>query len=59
MTTPTTRRLIASIASFGALALDAVEASRAIHTAHSHEARRLVLDRFATDSARHADRTAA
>jgi hypothetical protein len=59
MTTSTRQRLTASIAAFGALVLDAMEASRAIHTAHTPEARRIVLDRFATDSARHANRTAA
>jgi hypothetical protein len=59
MTTSTARRLTTSIASFGAIVLDAIEASRAIQTAHTTQARREVLDRFAADSARHAEQTAA
>lgn len=48
-----------SLAAFGAIVLDAVEATRSIHSAHSRECRRAVLDRFAADIERDTDRAAA
>jgi hypothetical protein len=56
---PGMQRFGRSLASFGAIVLDAIDASRAIQSAHTHEARRVVLDRFAADTSRHADRSAA
>lgn len=56
---PAVQRFTASVAAFGEIVLDAIEASRAIQTAHTPETRRAVLDRFAAQSAAHADRTAA
>ena len=43
-----------SLASVGALVLDAIEATRAIQSAHSTTDRRAVLDRFAADTTRDA-----
>jgi hypothetical protein len=56
---PAARRFTASLTSIGEVVLAAIEASRAIHTAHTPEARRVVLDRFASDSAPRTHRTAA
>ncbi len=56
---PAVRRVIGSVAAIGEIALDAIEATRAIQSAHSAEARRVVLDRFAAETARHANRSAA
>jgi hypothetical protein len=47
------------IVSVGAIVLDAIEAARGIGSAHSTADRRAVLDRFAADIARDADRPAA
>lgn len=43
-----------SLASVGAIVLDAIEATRAIQSAHSTTDRRAVLDRFAADTTRDA-----
>ena len=56
---PAVQRFTASIASFAEIMLDAIEASRAIQTAQTPEARRVVVDRFSAESTRHAHRTAA
>ena len=56
---PSMHRLGRSLASVGAIMLDAVEASRAIQSAHSNADRRAVLDRFASDTTRDASRSAA
>ena len=53
------QRLGRSLASVGAIVLDAIEATRAIQSAHSHADRRAVLDRFAADTTRDASRSAA
>lgn len=52
-------RFTSSIGSFGKVVADVIEASSAIQTARTPEARRAVIDRFAAESARHAQRTAA
>jgi hypothetical protein len=56
---PGLQRFGRSLASVGALVLDAVEATRAIQSAHSNVDRRAVLDRFAADTTRDASRSAA
>ena len=56
---PGAQRFTRSLASVGAIVLDAIEATRAIQSAHSTVDRRAVLDRFAADVTRDADRSAA
>jgi hypothetical protein len=53
------QRFTRSLASAGAVVLDAIEATRAMGSAHSTADRRAVLDRFAADTSREASRTAA
>ncbi|SOE03832.1 hypothetical protein [Blastococcus haudaquaticus] len=53
------KRFTRSLASVGAVVLDAIEATRAIGSAHSAADRRAVLDRFAADTTRDASRPAA
>ncbi len=53
------QRFTRSLVSVGSLVLDAVEATRAIGSAHSTAGRRAVLDRFAADTTRDAGRSAA
>ena len=53
------QRFTRSLVSVGAIVLDAIEATRAIHSAHSTAGRRAVLDRFAADTTRDAGRSAA
>ncbi|MFD2090814.1 hypothetical protein [Blastococcus deserti] len=53
------QRFTRSVASVGAIVLDAIEATRAIGSAHSTVDRRAVLDRFAADTTRDAGRAAA
>ena len=48
-----------SLVSFGALVLDAIEATRGVGSAHSTAGRIAVLDRFAADTTRDAGRSAA
>jgi hypothetical protein len=48
---PAVQRFTASIAALGEVVLDAIEAARAIETANTPDARRVVLDRFASRSA--------
>ena len=56
---PRAQRFGRFLASVGAVVLDAVEATRAMGSAHSTADRRAVLDRFAADTTRDASRTAA
>ena len=51
---PGMQRVGRSLASVGAIVLDAIEAARAIESAHSLADRRVVLDRFSTDTTRSA-----
>ena len=53
------QRVTRSLASVGSLVLDAIDATRAIQSAHSTADRRAVLDRFAADTTRDAGRSAA
>jgi hypothetical protein len=53
------QRFTRSLASVGAIVLDAIEATRGIGSAHSTADRRAVLDRFAADTTRDAGRAAA
>jgi hypothetical protein len=53
------QRFTGSLASVGAIVLDAIEATRAINSAHTTADRRAVLARFAADTTRDAERTAA
>ncbi len=53
------QRFTRSLASVGSIVLDAIEATRAIQSAHSNADRRAVLDRFAADTTRDAHRWAA
>lgn len=53
------QRFTRSLASVGSIVLDAIEATRAIGSAHSTVDRRAVLDRFAADTTRDAGRAAA
>ena len=55
----TKQRFTRSLASVGSIVLDAIEATRGIGSAHSTVDRRAVLDRFAADTTRDADRSAA
>ena len=48
------QRFTRSLVSVGAIVLDAIEATRAISSAHSTVDRRAVLDRFAADTTRDA-----
>ena len=56
---PGFQRFGRSLASVGAIVLDAIEASRAIQSTHANADRRAVLDRFAADTTRDAGRSAA
>jgi hypothetical protein len=51
---PGVQRFGRSLAAVGAIVLDAIEATRAIQSAHSTADRREVLDRFAAATTRHA-----
>jgi hypothetical protein len=53
------QRFTRSLVSVGSIVLDAIDATRAIGSAHSTADRRAVLDRFAADTARDAGRAAA
>jgi hypothetical protein len=53
------QRFTHSLVSVGSVVLDAIEATRAIGSAHSTVDRRAVLDRFAADTTRDAGRSAA
>ena len=48
------QRFTRSLASVGAIVLDAVEATRALGSAHTAADRRAVLERFAADTTRDA-----
>ena len=58
-TAPLTQRVRRSVTSIGAIVLDSIEAARGIGSAHSPEARRHVLERFAAETTRDATRSAA
>ena len=53
------QRFTRSLVSVGSLVLDAIEASRAIQSAHTTADRQAVLDRFAAETTRDASRRAA
>lgn len=53
------QRLGRSLFSVAAVMVDAIEASRALHSTHTVAGRRAVLDRFTADLARDTDRAAA
>jgi hypothetical protein len=52
-------RFTRSLVSVGSIVLDAIEAARAIESAHTTADRRAVLDRFAAETTRDATRSAA
>jgi hypothetical protein len=58
-TAPLTQRIRHSVTSIGAIVLDSIEATRAIGSAHSSDARHEVLARFAAETTRDAGRSAA
>ncbi len=53
------QRFTRSLVSVGSIVVDAIEAARAIESAHTTADRRAVLDRFAADTTRDASRRAA
>jgi hypothetical protein len=53
------QRFTHSLVAVGAIVLDSIEASRALGSAHTGAERRAVVDRFAAETRRDADRSAA
>ncbi len=56
---PAMQRLLRSLNSLGVIMADSAQAARSLESAHTPAARSAVLDRFAADTTRDADRSAA